>query len=80
MDAYASVQKMASNSNLVKLVTFPEAHHAFDDKDLVGTKYMADWRNAFKNPALGVTLGYNAKAHIAATAAVRSFLQEHLGR
>ena len=70
--------QLASQDEHVEIFEFPEALRGFDDPSMGERTVMADIQNNFKNPAFGVTFGYNADAHDVAAAKVRDYLAAHL--
>ena len=59
------------------LFVYPDAYNAFDDPG-AGDPHEENYANLFKNPARGVTIGYNPAARADAMTKVKDFLELHL--
>ena len=68
----------AGTAQPLDLQIYPTAYHFFDDPDIGPARYRREVENREKNPARGVTWGYNPAAHNAAQDAVRQFLERQL--
>jgi len=60
-----------------KLFIYPNAYNAFDDPG-AGAPHEEDYANLFKNPARGVTIGYDPAARADAMTKIKDFLGLHL--
>jgi dienelactone hydrolase len=58
----------------ISLEIYPQAHHAFDNPELLELWYYEEAANRYKQPAKGATLGYDPSAHEDAKKKVRQFL------
>jgi dienelactone hydrolase len=63
----------------VSLHVYPDAHHGFDDAELVPEVFIGDAYNPNRQPARGATLAYHGASHQDAIGRVQEFLLEHLG-
>lgn len=75
-------ERMAIASNdgpaPIELKLYPGVQHGFDDPDTGERFYLEEAWNMYKNPAKGITYGYNRAAHEDALKRVNEFLAKHL--
>ena len=62
----------------VEVQLYPGVYRSFDDPQVGERLYMEDAYNPYKQPALGITLGYSSTAHKDALKRVNQFLAKHL--
>jgi dienelactone hydrolase len=72
-----SVEAGQRNGSPISMVIYPGVLHGFDDPG-TGVETHLELPNPYKNPPIGVTLGYNGDAHAAAKDQVKLFLRQHL--
>jgi dienelactone hydrolase len=72
-----SVEAGQRNGSPISMVIYPGALHGFDDPG-TGGEIRLELPNQYKNPPIGVTLGYNGDAHAAAKDQVKLFLRQNL--
>lgn len=72
-----SVEAGRRNGSPMSMVVYPDALHGFDDPG-TGGETRLELPNQYKNPPIGVTLGYSGEAHAAAREQVKLFLRQNL--
>lgn len=62
----------------IEVILYPGVFRSFDDPNVGERLYLEDAYNPYKDPAVGVTLGYSPSAHQDARNRVKAFLARHL--